>query len=82
MATIISVSLGQGQKEFIDEMGISPSELLQRSINDIFESSKVSQKMVRELQDRISRLAETIKKQGDFIEEQGLTDLWLKYNGY
>lgn len=82
MATIISVSLGQGQKEFIDEMGISASELLQRSINEIWESTKISQKTVTELRSNISRLQETIKKSGDFIEKYELTKEWLNFNGY
>lgn len=77
MATIISVSLSKEQKEFIDEMAISPSELLQRSINDLVESSKVSQKAVQEAQRKIQFLQETINKQRDFIETQGLMDKFL-----
>ena len=77
MAHIISVSLGQDQKDFITEMGISPSELLQRSINDLIESSKVSRKQVDELNRRIGVLQGTIEKQRDFIETQGLMDKFL-----
>lgn len=77
MATIISVSLGKEHKDFIDEMGISPSELLQRSINDLIESSKVSQKQVQELQRKIIFLQETITKQREFIETNGLMDKFL-----
>lgn len=77
MATIISVSLGKEHKDFIDEMGISPSELLQRSINDLIESSKVSQKQVQELTRKIIFLQETINKQRDFIESNSLMDKFL-----
>ena len=77
MATIISVSLGKEHKDFIDEMGISPSELLQRSINDLIESSKISQKQVQELTRKINFLQETINKQRDFIESNGLMDKFL-----
>ena len=77
MATIISVSLSKEQKDFIDEMAISPSELLQRSINDLIESSKVSQKQVQELTRKIGFLQETINKQRDFLESNGLMDKFL-----
>ena len=77
MAIIISCSLGKEQKDFIDEMAISPSELLQRSINDLIESSKVSQKQVTELNRKIQGLREILDKQRDFIEAQGLMDKFI-----
>ena len=77
MSTIISVSLSSKQKEFIDEMAISPSELIQRSIDDLIESSKVSQKQVQELTRRIAGLQEVLNKQRDFIETNGLMDKFL-----
>jgi hypothetical protein len=77
MSTIISVSLSSKQKEFIDEMAISPSELIQRSIDDLIESSKVSQKQVQELSRRITSLQEVLNKQRDFIETNGLMDKFL-----
>lgn len=82
MANIISVSLSKEQKEFLDEMGLSASALLQRSINDAIDSQRISQKLVKDLQNNIMRLQETLKKYGTFIEEQHLTDSWLKYNGW
>jgi Arc/MetJ-type ribon-helix-helix transcriptional regulator len=77
MSTIISVSLSSKQKEFIDEMAISPSELIQRSIDDLIESSKVSQKQVQELTRRIASLQEVINKYRDFIETEGLMDKFM-----
>ncbi len=77
MSTIISVSLSAKQKEFIDEMAISPSELIQRSIDDLIESSKVSQKQVQELTRRIAGLQEVLNKQRDFIETNGLMDKFI-----
>jgi Arc/MetJ-type ribon-helix-helix transcriptional regulator len=77
MSTIISVSLSSKQKEFIDEMAISPSELIQRSIDDLIESSKVSQKQVQELTRRIAGLQEVLNKQRDFIEANGLMDKFI-----
>lgn len=77
MSVIISVSLSAKQKEFIDEMAISPSELIQRSIDDLIESSKVSQKQVQECNRRIQGLQEVLNKQRDFIEANGLMDKFL-----
>lgn len=77
MSTIISVSIPTNHKEFLDEMSISPSELLQGSINDLIETSKVSRKQVDELNRRIGVLQGTIEKQRDFIETQGLMDKFL-----
>ena len=77
MQVIKSVSISQEQAQFVEQMDISCSELLQRSINDIMESSKVSQKALREVQDKVIRLQGTLDKQRDFIEAQGLMDKFL-----
>lgn len=78
MASIISVSIPENQKLFITEMNISPSQLLQESINEMIRNTLVSEKRVRELQDRISDLQELLSKYGSFIDKHGLTDDWLK----
>lgn len=77
MQVIKSVSISMEQANFCDEMDISCSELLQRSINDIIESSKVSQQQVKEMTRRIEALQETLGKQRDFIESKGLMDAFL-----
>jgi len=79
MQVIKSVSISQQQAQFIEEMEISASDLLQRSINDIIESSKVSAKQVQELNRKIVILQETIGKQRDFIEAKGLMDAFLGF---
>lgn len=82
MATIISCSLSAAQKQFMEEMGLSASELLQRSINEIFESTKVSQKLVEELHGKIERLQDVITRMGSFIDDNGLNAKWLASQGY
>jgi len=72
MAVIISVSLNQIHKDFLDEMKVSPSALLRDCINDKIESFKVSRIAIDQLQSRISSLQETITKMGTFIEKHGL----------
>jgi len=78
MSTIISVSITPQQKQFIDEMAISPSELLQDCINQQIESNKVSVKLLEELNRKIAVLREVIDKQRDFIESKGLMDDFIK----
>lgn len=78
VANIISVSLNKEQKEFIDEMHLSPSDLLQRSINDLIENNKISQKRVDELQRNIARLQDVIFRMGTFITKKGLEQEWLQ----
>lgn len=78
MAVIISVSLEPKHKEFLDEMKVSPSALLQDSINDKIESYRVSRIALDQLKDRIASLQETITKMGTFIEKKGLFDEYLR----
>jgi len=78
MASIISVSIPENQKNFITEMNISPSQLLQTSINELIRNTMVSEKRVRELQDRILDLQTLLSKYGNFIDKHGLTNEWIK----
>lgn len=77
MSTIISVSISPQQKDFLDEMAISPSELLQNSINSQIENQKVSRKQIDELTRKIGSLREVMDKQRDFIEANGLMDKFI-----
>lgn len=78
MSNIISVSLGKNHLEFLRDSGISPSALLQNSINQLIESDKVSTQVVKDLKANILRLREMIFKQGDFIDRKGLMDEFMK----
>lgn len=82
MAVVISVSLTQEQKTFIDEMEISASSLLQASINELIESTKVSAKIVKEAQNKTTIFREKLEAASRFIEKQGLMEKWLQENGY
>ena len=72
MANIISVSITSEQAEFLQEMDLSPSKLLQSRIDEILESNKVNVRQIQEKERKISFLMETINKQRDFIEAKGL----------
>lgn len=78
MAVILSVSVDSKQKAFLDEIGVSPSGLLQRSINELIENHKVSTEYVQQLQRNISLLQNTISKQGNFIDKKGLMPEYLE----
>ena len=79
MANIISVSLSQEQINFLDEMDLSPSKMLQGAIDQAIESAKVSAKQVAERDRKILFLQETINKQRLFIESKNLMDEFIKY---
>lgn len=72
MANIISVSITSEQAEFLQEMDLSPSKLLQSRIDEILESNKVNVRQIQEKERKIAFLMETINKQRDFIEAKGL----------
>jgi hypothetical protein len=78
MAIILSVSIDSAQKSFLDELSLSPSALLQRTINDLMVNSSISNKEVRAIQERVKLLQQTIQKQGDFIQNSGLMPEYIK----
>lgn len=79
MAIILSVSIEQKQKEFLDELKLSPSALLQRSINEMMAAQSVSKEYVNGLHNNIKRLQQTITKQGTFIDKNGLMQEYLNF---
>lgn len=81
VAEIISVSIDRKQKEFLEAMKLSPSAILQRSINELMERNEVSPEFVKGLQKSISFLQETIQKQGTFIDKNGLMQEYLHFEG-
>jgi len=72
MANILSVSISTEQQMFLNEMGLSPSALLQKAIDECIESYKVTAEELKKQQHKINFLMETINKQRDFIEAKGL----------
>lgn len=78
MRVVISCSIDSKEKEFLDEMGLSASELLQGSIQQAIENSKIGQAQVKEYQRKIAFLQETMNKQRDFIESKSLMGEFLQ----
>lgn len=78
MAVILSVSIDSKQKAFLEEIKVSPSALLQRCINELMQNTEISKEYVQKLQSRMSMLQETITKQGEFINNKGLWEEYMK----
>lgn len=79
MAVILSVSVEQRQKEFLDEVKLSPSAILQRAINEMMERQEVSKEYVEALRKNMGFLQKTITKQGTFIDKNGLMQEYLRF---
>jgi len=78
MAIQICCTVSQEQRKFLDENpDLSASAILQRGIEENIENSRVSAKRLAELTRRIECLQDTMGKQRDFIEANGLMDKFL-----
>lgn len=80
MAVILSVSIEPKQKEFLDELKLSPSALLQRSINELMLTQGVSKEHLEEMRKKMLRLQDIVMRQGTFIENHGLSTEFLEFN--
>lgn len=72
----INVSLGQGELQYIKEMGISPSKLLQTAVKNAM-NHKNSEEVEQDYRDFEGKLQRYIKKLQflyDFIDNRGLKD--------
>jgi hypothetical protein len=78
MTFILSVSISEQQKAFIDENQVSPSAVLQEGLNQMIESFKVSAVQLQELRRKIDFLQKTIDKQRNFIESKNLMEDYVK----
>ena len=77
MAIIISCSIDKRQAQFIADTKLSPSAILQRSINEMMKRNEVSPDYVKTLQLNIVRLQQTITKFGTFIDKRGLMQEYI-----
>ena len=77
MQIITSVSLSKEQKEFCEKLDLSLSKLLQNAISVVEESTKVSEKFMQEQTRKILALNQTMNKQRDFIEAEGMMGKYL-----
>ena len=62
---------------FISEKNVSPSSIFQSAIQNLIDTSKISEEFIKELNRKITALGVTIQKQREFIETEGLIDKFL-----
>lgn len=78
MAQIIkSISISREEDEFLTKNNISPSKLIQNKVREMI-NFQLEKAQSPELLKKIQRLAETIQKQADFINEKGLLDEFIE----
>jgi len=81
MASVMkTLTISEEQERFLKETGFSASKLLQQAINSLMESTNEGdlKQLIQHKQNKITSLIETIAKQRDFIENQGLLTEYLK----
>lgn len=77
MTKMYSVTCPDDMGEFISDKNVSPSSIFQGAVQNLIETSKISEAFVKELQRKITGLQDTLSKQRDFIEQNGLMDKFL-----
>lgn len=80
-AKIISISLTAQEKEWLDDMEISPTALMKQKITEMMTSSIAQRKRIKELEEKIENFVKRIDGLYSFLEEKGLTDEYLNRNG-
>lgn len=75
---ITTVSLNSDDIEIIEKYNLSPTALIKERIAEFREAFINSMKHEQELQQKITRILETMGKYRDFLERKGLLDEFLK----
>jgi predicted alpha/beta superfamily hydrolase len=73
MSVILSVSISIEQERFLNEMQLSPSELIQSAIEQERARSIISAELLKAKEKTISVLQEKLTQMGTFINKKGLT---------
>lgn len=79
-AKIVSISLTQQEKEWLDDMDLSPTALMKQKIGEMMTSSLAQRKRVKELEEVVERLNKRLEKVYQFIESKGLYNELEGYN--
>jgi hypothetical protein len=79
MGKIISISLTDEEKEWIDAMELSPTALMKFKIQESMLNSLGMRKQLKEQAEKIERLAQNIQKYATFLETKQLVE---EFNGF
>ncbi len=77
MTKMFSVTCPDAMGEFINEKEISPSSIFQNAIQQLIDTSKISEEFLKEKIQKIEALKITLGQQRDFIQANGLMDKYL-----
>lgn len=74
MVKIISISLSDEEKAYLDDMEISPTALMKQKILELMTSSIAQRKRVKELETTVTKLAERLEQTYKYVESKGLSE--------
>ena len=77
MTKMYSVTCPDDMGEFISDKELSPSSIFQSAIQQIIDTSKISEQFLQEKMKKIEFLQQTIAKQREFIEKENLMDKFI-----
>lgn len=74
---IKTISLSKQENDFILERNISPTRIIRNFIQERMDTHPQGSAKIKELNQKVERLAEIIKEYVDFIEKRGLIDEFI-----
>lgn len=78
MAKIISISITEEEKQYLDDMELSPTALFKQKLLELMTSSRAQAKRIRQLEQDYEKLDKISMDRLKFIMDNGLIE---KYNG-
>lgn len=72
MTKIISISLADGDKEFLELMELSPSGLMKQKIDDVKKNSINYQNKIAIYEQTILKLRKLLEEYSNFLDSKGL----------
>ena len=80
-STILTISITKEQEEFINRINRSPSEIIQKGINEEMDLYKRYHTEIGELNSNIDRLLKFQQELLQFLEEIGKSDEFRRWRG-
>lgn len=81
MAKIVSISMTEQEKEWLDDMEISPTALMKQKISEMMTSSLSQRKRIKDLEENIEKLVLRIEKMYQFMETKSILSEWESFQG-
>lgn len=81
MTKILSISVTDEEKQWLDDMELSPTALIKQKISEMMTSSRAQSKRIRQLEDHVVKIGQLLERKGTFIAEKNLEEEFNKWNG-